>query len=299
MKRVSRGVAPAAMTSLLLVMAGGCVESGAPPAAAPAQPAAAAPCVESPGAVATAAPTATAVPTAAAPAPAKPADFGVLYGEAIARSAVVTPAAARKLVPLVPDAKGAFTVTTWAGCRGDGGPNKCGSYVAGQAVTVKWDVWVTGNNEVQNKCKTWSGDLILRVNQLLGLPAPPTELPADTVERQFVTFTGVPAASIFRPCTDTSVTTDSCNGTQLPEKQAANAPKDYWRWFTNQAMSSWQVSAGVPAKGFPWTRLGYTYDWAPDSKDVYGASEYVISGSAKEVKLTVAAVQTAKDFCKP
>jgi len=34
--------------------------------------------------------------------------------------------------------------------------------------------------------------------------------------------------------------------------------------------------------GYPWTHLGYTYNWAPGG-DRYGASEYVIRGNAKAV----------------
>jgi hypothetical protein len=276
------------MTSLFLAPLGGCVaESGArSPAAATAPP----PCPEP------AAPAATAAPGTAAPAAA---DLDALYREAIFKSAVATPAAARKLVQLKPDANGTYTVTTWAGCRGDGGSSRCGVYEPQKTVDVKWDVWVTSNHEVQTKCKAWTGDVVLKIHQLLGMSAPQPPLPADTVERQFVTFSGVPAESIFRPCTDTRVDTDSCNATELPEHQAADAPADYYRWFVRQAMSSWQVPKEDQAPtGFPWTRLGYTYNWAPGA-DIYGASEYVIPGSAKPVKLTVVAVQTAKDFCRP
>jgi hypothetical protein len=282
--------ASAAAMILSSVLLGGCVaESGARPTSPTGGPPAPAPtCPET---APTAAPTATGVPVTP--------NVGTLYNEAISTSAVVTPGAALPLVPLKPDAKGTFTVTTWAGCRGDGGPNKCGSYVAQQTVNVMWDVWVTSNNEVQNKCKTWKGDLVLQVNQLLGLPAPASPLPPDTTERQFVTFTGVPAASIFRPCTDTRVDTDHCDGTKLPDTQGTNAPADYYKWFTKQAMSSWQISEKVPPAGFPWTRLGYTYNWAPGATNHYGASEYVISGGSKAVTLTVASVQTVKDFCKP
>ncbi|WP_437913360.1 hypothetical protein WME73_42805 [Sorangium sp. So ce302] len=304
MIRSSRA-ATAAMTSLFLLPLGACVTvSGArPPAAATApspSPEPATPAT-SPAPAATAPATAATAPATAATGPAAPAvvDLDALYSEAIFKSAVVTPAAARKLVPLKPDANGTYTVTTWAGCRGDGGPNRCGAYVAQQPVNVKWDVWVTSNGELQNKCKTWTGDVVLQIHQVLGMSAPQPPLPADTTERQFVTFSGVPAASIFRPCTDARVDTDSCNGTKLPEKQSASAPADYYRWFTNHAMSSWQVpEKGQTPTGFPWTRLGYSYNWAPGA-DIYGASEYVVSGGAKAVKLTVAAVQTAKDFCKP
>ncbi len=208
-------------------------------------------------------------------------------------------AAARKLVPLKPDANGTYTVTTWAGCRGDGGPNKCGAYVAQQPVNVKWDVWVTSNGELQNKCKTWTGDVVLQIHQVLGMSAPQPPLPRTRWSGSSSRSRGYrPRASSARARTPAS-TPISCNGTKLPAKQAAPAPADYYRWFTNQAMSSWQVpEQGQTPTGFPWTRLGYSYNWAPGA-DIYGASEYVISGGAKAVKLTVAAVQTAKDFCKP
>ncbi len=34
--------------------------------------------------------------------------------------------------------------------------------------------------------------------------------------------------------------------------------------------------------GYPWTHLGYTYNWAPGA-DRYGASEYIIRANAKGV----------------
>ena len=38
--------------------------------------------------------------------------------------------------------------------------------------------------------------------------------------------------------------------------------------------------------GYPWTRLGYTYNWSADSKTHYGASEYVIRAPATLTALT-------------
>jgi len=38
--------------------------------------------------------------------------------------------------------------------------------------------------------------------------------------------------------------------------------------------------------GYPWTRLGYTYDWNPNSPEV-GLSEYIVRGGST---VTVAAV---------
>ena len=36
---------------------------------------------------------------------------------------------------------------------------------------------------------------------------------------------------------------------------------------------------GVPCYGFPWTRLGYTYDWTDDHRDV-GVTELVVATGA-------------------
>ena len=227
-------------------------------------------------------------------------NLSVLYNQAILNSAVVTLGDEFPLVPLTPGPDGTFTVTTWAGCRGEGAQNRCGSYVAPGSITLKWDVWVTGNDEVRNKCRTWTGDIVLQIHQLLGMPPPQEPMSSDTIKRQFVTISAVPAASIFRPCTDPRLDTDRCAGTTLPPSLPPNAPPDYYRWFTSQAMSSWQISASGEAPiGFPWTRLGYTYNWSPGESSRYGASEYVISGGSKPVTVNVVAVQTAKDFCKP
>lgn len=39
--------------------------------------------------------------------------------------------------------------------------------------------------------------------------------------------------------------------------------------------------------GYPWTRLGYTYDWGSRSSNKYGLSEFVIMpGSKVEVRFT-------------
>jgi len=63
-------------------------------------------------------------------------ELNVLYTAAIRKSAVVTRGDALPLVPLVPGPDGTVTVTTWAGCRGTGAQNRCGSYAAPSSVTL-------------------------------------------------------------------------------------------------------------------------------------------------------------------
>jgi hypothetical protein len=57
------------------------------------------------------------------------------------------------------------------------------------------------------------------------------------------------------------------------------------QWLANQMLSSYVISESslIPV-GYPWTRLGYTYNWRPGA-DKYGASEYVIRKGAT-VKVT-------------
>ena len=225
------------------------------------------------------------------------AQLDAIYVDAIRRAAVVAPDDVLTLRPLVAAADGTVTVTTWAFCRGAGGANRCGDYVPGR-VTLTWDAWVVADEEFAAACRGLHGNLDTRISQLLGLPAPRVPLPDDAVERQFVTFSAVPIASVFRPCTDPRVDTDRCS-TALPASLPGNAPPEFYRWFTNQAMSSWQIpAAGQAPAGYPWSRLGYTYNWDPAAKTRYGVSEYVIPGSLRPADVTVTSVKTAKDYCR-
>jgi hypothetical protein len=136
----------------------------------------------------------------------------------------------------------------------------------------------------------------VRLTQLLGLPAPRTPLRPDGYARQFVTMS-VPLAAVFRPCTDPRTDTTAC-GTQLPPSLPANAPPDYYKWFANQAMSSWRIPAeGAAPEGYPWTRLGYTYNWMPGAASRYGVSEYVIPGASRATEVIVRSIETIKDYC--
>jgi hypothetical protein len=225
-------------------------------------------------------------------------ELNALYVEAIRRSAVVTPDDALRLVPLVAGPDGTVTVTTWADCKGRAAANQCSSHTPGRTM-LEEDVWVADRDEFQTRCRRLRGDIVLQIDQLVGLPPPQKPLPSDTMEWQFVTFSAVPLASVFRPCTDTRVDTDRCSGTQLPRSVSPNAPPDYYKWFANQAMSSWQIpTKGQPATGYPWTRLGYTYNWAPGAASRYGLSEYVISGASRPVAVNIVSIQTAKDYCQ-
>jgi hypothetical protein len=159
-------------------------------------------------------------------------------------------------------------------------------------VSARWDIWVTAGDEVRDKCQA-AVNRSLRIWQILGMP------PAEGGTWRMVTLAGVRPDDIFRPCPDPRTDTTACNGTKFVEPLPRNAPPNFFEWFAKQAISSWQVSApGQKPPGFPWTRLGYTFDWDPQAATRYGASEYVIPGRSKPVQVIAKKVETAEEYCR-
>ena len=84
---------------------------------------------------------------------------------------------------------------------------------------------------------------------------------------------------------------------------AAGADAAHREWMASQMLSSWQVPNGYPADtstaggrgalGYPWTRLGYTYNWHPGSPR-YGASEYLVRANTR---IRVDATRPAAAYC--
>ena len=69
----------------------------------------------------------------------------------------------------------------------------------------------------------------------------------------------------------------------LPE----NTDEDFKEWFDGNIVWSYFDSA------YPWTRLGYTYDWAADAEDEYGLSEFLVKDGSE---VTVAYTSTTDEF---
>ncbi len=156
-----------------------------------------------------------------------------------------------------------------------------GSYVPGKETTISWgDLWITLVPEVRKECGAFNnsspdGDLNLRIEQLLGLP-PTGE------DRVFVTLQ-VEAQDIFRPCAQPDIDTTRCN----PVPDGYHMSEEHAGFYASQTMNSYKKN------GYPWTRLGYTYDWNPNTGD-YGASEYVVR---KGSVVKVLAVTETEGYC--
>ena len=92
---------------------------------------------------------------------------------------------------------------------------------------------------------------------------------------------------------------------QLYHDHKGDAGLPYRSWFSNQAETTYNIGGSLnpddPSTwGWPWTRLGYTYDWG--SKTHIGPSEFVVfldpSSSTVTVELRRAIDDTSTDWKK-
>lgn len=142
-------------------------------------------------------------------------------------------------------------------------------------------IWVTAVPELKNFCarlpRTFK-NRTLRLEQLLGLP--PGRGNTIFVEMW------VKPADLFRPSPDPEIV-DHEAVLALTSKYLQVA-EVYTAWFENNK----STYAGDPP--FPWTRLGYTYDWGNRRSEV-GLSEFGVAESAGTV---IESVTPTLDYCR-
>lgn len=145
-------------------------------------------------------------------------------------------------------------------------------YVEGESFTNTYgEIWTFTDMEIlswfyenHEGVEAWE----LRLEQLIGLP--------PSAEYTHVSAFWVNLDEVIRPAYQTDVTKQM--SADLLDGSALGAYKE---WFDGNAEYSY--SEETP---YPWTRLGYTYDWAAGS-DEYGLSEFLIlSNSVIEVEWT-------------
>lgn len=182
------------------------------------------------------------------------------------------------------------------------------------------DLWVTVVPEMKN---FFSGTVpsSLRVAQLLGVTPE-----AGQEDRSFVEL-WVSPKDLFRPCPDPEITDKECQPSGFPT-QSTDFPyslfwsftaddkvlateggvweyRDYKGWFENR--TQFIYSYPYPAAGagasmpYPWTRLGYTYDWG--NPNHVGLSEFVLhgrrvdqQGQRKPVSVGVRSIKTTAEY---
>ncbi len=128
--------------------------------------------------------------------------------------------------------------------------------------TLNYDVWITAAPELKNKVKGIDSNHInMRLLQLLGLP--------PQAKYSYFVEMWVRPEDLYRPCPDNEITDCAC-GLCFPAKTDSS----YIKWFSEQRLSRFFVCD--TAARYPWTELGYTYDWNPQNQSHVGCSEYVI-----------------------
>lgn len=224
-------------------------------------------------------------------------DILAAYNSAIYDSAVYKFSNLRPLYPMKfdPKTKTATVVTlTNYNYTDEKGNNK----TPFQTNVGNYYVWVTIVPEVQDVCRGFSSDnLNLRLHQLLGLHpnSPFTHFVVMTVtDVQIFRPTANPDPTTSLPCSTTNGLIPANCGEVFPKENAdLNKHKV---WLANQMLSSYVISEShlIPV-GYPWTRLGYTYDWKPGANK-YGASEYIIKPNSV---VTIKEITPYQDYCQP
>jgi hypothetical protein len=115
--------------------------------------------------------------------------------------------------------------------------------------------------------------------------------PAQYRKARFVHFT-VPRDHIERPCLGVDETNPAqpvCTIDAWPGTAAETIA------FVGRQMAGSYVVDNPKGPGYPYTRLGYTYDWAPDARAKhYGASEFVVTPGTIA---TATEVTSTDDYC--
>ena len=170
------------------------------------------------------------------------------------------------LTPIVPSnpalqwRDGRVLMVTWTGWTGY-------DPLVGSDTVLTREVWTTCAPAIRGYVAAHgpSADRELRAKQALGLP--PT-----SYKVRFVEFWCRPA-DLFRPAMDPDITTTTSGldtpGWDLPIGLSA----EYRAWYRALRAGSYGDD------GYPWTRLGYTYDWA-DPRHEEGLSEFVVRAGA-------------------
>ncbi len=138
----------------------------------------------------------------------------------------------------------------------------------GREMELGREVWVTLVPELSHFCRSRpeSGEaLTLRVEQLLGLPP-------GVGKSRFVELWVAPG-DLFRPAPDPEIDDRVAEWDVRRASVGPAARPGHFEWFERLRGSSYGEN------GYPWTRLGYTYDWGNPAGEV-GLSEFVVRAGA-------------------
>jgi hypothetical protein len=169
---------------------------------------------------------------------------------------------------------------------------------------LKYPIWVSVADQLHGFCGG-NADKSLALTEALGLA--PGGKPRGLYKLS------VPTDSLFRPCASKTAITETACAASLPEQSTAPDPSTeppttadpqaliafyrdkFLAWQSalpdaerehfvlNQIMTSYQIGS-EDKPGFPFTGMGWTYNWNPDASSPVGVSEFIVrDGTAIEV----------------
>lgn len=175
--------------------------------------------------------------------------------------------------------------------------------------TLKADLWVTVAPEMKNFFLGQTPQP-LRIAQLLGVP------PEYAYEGRSIVEIWVSPGDMFRPCPDPEITDRECQAdfpsdpfrtfatpelVRATEGAGWNVFMNYTGWFKNRRDYIYSYSRNYPASSpYPWTRLGYTYDWGSSSH--VGLSEFVVHGRKQNgsgISVGIRSLKITSDYFQP
>jgi hypothetical protein len=184
---------------------------------------------------------------------------------------------------------------------GPGPMQTVGTFTKYNLDTKNYYVWVSLPAQLWELCKD-KQDPILRIQQILGLPPQPDD-PRQPF--QIILFQ-VNQKALFRPCpggTDPQAPPDAPRclaGNKLNPKLDASITHFLLNqfWTAHHVTYDQVTDKGNPEMvfGYPWTAMGWTYDWDTESKTHEGASEFVVKKGSAVDKKTVRSLTPAA-FC--
>lgn len=162
------------------------------------------------------------------------------------------------------------TWTSWSGYDG----------MEGAAMPLAVEVWVTPVPSLKQFCAATGlqgAALSARLEQLMGLPP-------DNGKDRLVTM-WVPQDGMFRPSPDPEIDDSVAELDFRPDVDSAHRT-----WIEDLRAASYGDDPG-----YPWTQLGYTYDWAAGAPSEVGLSEFVIRPGTE---IVIDGVVHQDDYCK-
>ena len=157
---------------------------------------------------------------------------------------------------------------------------------------LPYQTWFTAVPQVKEFCQKYQAtdsnipdhiELSLRLQQYLGLI-----LNKYSTKTHFVEM-WVKGEDLIRPCIDGEINDSSCDLLPLPVPDNSPVVKTI---YTNSY-------SNAKKEYYPWSGLGYTYDWGNPQKPHQGPSEFIINPTPeKPVEVEVVSVTPTQEYCR-